>query len=194
MTKSEQHIWNSSMYRKSSCRVKHILTIALLCLVMVQTVAQPKSAGASFSYTGLGLCYEHEFPENSSFVELALKCEMSQFISGRTDCPGLSVGLTWNTTIKEWASCEGNTLRFFAGPGVIVGYGTDHKRIYGAFCGLKGRVGGECEFARNALISISISPIIGTHIVMSQGVLTMNIYRNGLIYGLVPEIGIRYRF
>ena len=105
-----------------------------------------------------------------------------------------AVGVVWNILIRQWTSSEGNALRFFAGPGVAAGYTTEYKSVDGIFFGLKGRMGCECEFKRNMLISMSISPIIGSHVTMPQGDLSMKYYKNGLIYSLVPEIGIKYRF
>ena len=43
-------------------------------------------------------------------------------------------------------------------------------------------------------ISAAISPIIGSHIVFGEAMTSMKYYRNGLLYGLIPEIGIKYMF
>lgn len=174
--------------------IKAVLVAVVTCSVTLHASAQPKSAGASFSFTGLGLCYEHDFSEYGSFLDFTLKSENPEYLLERSDHPGIAAGIGWNIIIRKWESTEGNTLRFFAGPGAIAGYGADHKSIDGVFFGLKVRVGGECEFSRNILISISIVPIIGAHVVMEQGDFSMKYYKNGLIYSLVPEIGIKYRF
>ena len=181
------------------CKVCSLLTKAALgvvvtCFMALPASAQPKSAGATFSFTGLGVSYEHDFSEYDSFLDITLKSEHPEYLLGRSSYPGISAGIGWNIIIREWKSTEGNTLRFFAGPGAVAGYAADRKVIDGVFFGVKGRVGGECEFTRNILISISISPIIGAHIIMQQGDFSMKYYKNGLIYSLVPEIGIKYCF
>ena len=179
------------MFKNNS--IKAILAGMAVCLVTL-AYSQPKSAGATFSYTGLGLCYEHDFSEHDSFMEIQLKTELPEYLEGRKGYPGISASVVWNIIIKEWKSSEGNTLRFFAGPGAIAGYGADFKKPDGVFYGLKGRVGGECLFSRNVQISVSLSPIVGSHIHRHGEHFSMKHYRNGVIYGLVPEIGIKYSF
>ena len=174
--------------------MKIILVATASCLTLLPAAAQPKSLGASFSFTGLGLTYEHDYEEYKAFEEVSLKAETSEFILKRRDFPGMSIGVAWNFIIKEWSSSEGNTLRLFVGPGVTAGYTADYKSDAGVFFGLKGRVGGECEFSRNILISLCLLPTIGSHVTMPQGDLSMKYYKNGLIYSLVPEIGLKYRF
>jgi hypothetical protein len=182
------------MFRGGFCSIKAIISAGIMFLMCISADAQPKSIGASFSYTGMGILYEHDFRAQDSFLEICVKAETSDYISNRRNYPGISAGLSWNIIICEWLSSEGNTMRFFAGPGVSVGYISDRNTDEGLFLGLKGRVGGECEFSRNVLISLSISPLIASHFVMRNGELSMKYYRNGLIYGWVPEIGIKYRF
>ncbi len=165
-----------------------------VCLTLLSAVAHPKSVGVTFSFTGPGLVYEHSFDRYASFIEVSLKAETSEYILDRKRHPGLSAGITWNTTLKEWASCEGNTLRFFAGPGIIGGYGADYKSDKGVFLGLKGRIGLECDFMRNVLLSVAVSPVVGAHLTSHQGDLSMKYYINGVIWALVPEIGVKYRF
>ena len=174
--------------------IRRIMTVIATCLISQSVSAQPKSVGAAFSFTGLSLTYEHDFHLYGAFLEIAMKAEMSEHILERSGHPGISAGVVWNILIRQWTSSEGNALRFFAGPGVAAGYTTEYKSVDGIFFGLKGRMGCECEFKRNMLISMSISPIIGSHVTMPQGDLSMKYYKNGLIYSLVPEIGIKYRF
>ena len=57
-----------------------------------------------------------------------------------------------------------------------------------------GKIGVECRFIRRVNLTASISPVIGSHLIYNNGLVTMKWYRNGLYYALVPEIGIKYRF
>ena len=40
--------------------------------------AQPKSIGATFSFTGFAVSYEHELSGRNSFVEASVKAETSE--------------------------------------------------------------------------------------------------------------------
>ncbi len=165
-----------------------------ICLTLLSGYAHPKSVGATFSFTGPGLVYEHAFENYDSFIEISLKAESSEYVLDRKRYPGLSAGMTWNMIIRRWTSCEGNTLCLFAGPGIIGGYGNDYRSDKGVFFGLKGRVGIECAYMRNVLLSVAVSPVIGSHITSHQGDLSMKYYINGVVWALTPEIGIKYRF
>ena len=156
--------------------------------------AQPKSVGATFSFTGIAFSYEHELNGKGSFIEASVKAETSEVFLYRTNLPGVSGSITWNFPIKEWQSDEGNKLTFFAGPGLTAGCGKDYNLPHGVFFGMKGRIGVECNFARNVVISASFSPVIGSHIVFYSDHLTMRSYKNGLIYSVIPDFGIKYRF
>jgi len=172
-----------------------LVSVAAVIMVSLATLcAQPKSIGANFSVTGLAACYEHYQGKGDSFVELTLKAEMSEMVPGRTDVPGVSCSFTWNIELMEWLSVNGNRLTLFAGPGVIAGLGHDFKGPYGFFGGLKGRVGVECAFERKITISAFVSPVIGSHFELNGEGLLMKLYKNGVIYGLMPEISIKYRF
>lgn len=172
------------------------LLVVLSAFFMSQHImsAQPKSLGATFSFTGIALSYEHELRGMDSFIEASVKAETSEVFLYRTDTPGVSGSITWNFPLKQWTSAEGNRLTFFAGTGLTAGCSNDHNLLYGIFFGLKGRAGVECSFARSVLISACISPVIGSHIAFYSDHITMRHYMNGLLYSLIPEIGIKYRF
>ena len=181
---------------KDSGSILRTLLVMVSALFMSHAIssAQPKSLGATFSFTGFAVSYEHELSEKDSFIETSIKAETSEIFLYRANLPGVSGSITWNFPINEWESGEGNEITFFAGPGVVLGCGQDYNMPYGAFFGLKGRVGLECNFARNVVISAFLSPIIGSHIEFYSDHLTMRYYKNGLMYSLVPEVGIKYRF
>lgn len=170
------------------------ITAAILMLTVSTSSAQPKSIGATFSYTGFSISYEHGLKDRESFIDISLKGETSEVFLNRNNYPGVSGSFTWNIYIKKWLSRDGNPIRLYAGPGAIIGYSPDFKTVHGLFFGMKGRVGVECEFPRDIVLSISISPIIGSHIVNYGNHMTMKCYMNGIYYSLIPEIGIKYNF
>jgi hypothetical protein len=43
-------------------------------------------------------------------------------------------------------------------------------------------------------VSLSIAPVIGVHFGKEYQTMNMHLYRNGLLYAIMPEIGIRYAF
>ena len=181
---------------KDSGSILRPLLVVVSALFMSHAIssAQPKSLGATFSFTGFAVSYEHELSDRNSFIEASIKAETSEIFLYRTNIPGISGSISWNFPISQWESEEGNKLTFFAGPGIVGGCGHDYKMPYGVFFGLKGRVGVECNFAGNVVISAFLSPLIGSHIVFYNDHLTMRYYKNGLMCSLVPEIGLKYRF
>ena len=155
--------------------------------------ARPKSAGAAFCLSGISLSYEHE-TDKYNFLDFSIKTELADLYFGKGDRAGYSLSFTWNNVVKEWKSDNGERMRFYIGPGAAIGYGKDLKTDYGLFFGLKGRVGYECLFERGVCLSVGIAPVFGQHVTKSDEAIVMRGYRNGLIYGLTPEIGIRYSF
>ncbi len=173
--------------------------IIIFCIVFTYTAflselsAQNKSIGSTFSYSGIGLVYEHSI-EDGSFVELQLRVETASLFSSRRNNPGASASFTWNMIFAEKESHNGNMISFFAGPGAIIGIAPDINSRMGIMFGLKGRVGCECTFARDICISFGISPVLGVHIGRYDGMTNMLLFKNGLLYTIMPEIGIKYAF
>lgn len=175
---------------------RYRLPVTLLAAVlwMGAAYAQPKSVGVDWCYSGIALAYEHTVDGRGNFVEICLKAETGEMFNGREERPGASVSFTWNMILEEWTSHDRETVRLFAGPGIAAGFGRDYRTQTGALFGLKGKVGVECLFARGVTVSASIAPVFGQHIVRLDESIGTRLYRNGLIYGLVPEIGIKYSF
>lgn len=171
-----------------------LVTATFLMAMSHNLYAQPKSVGATFSFSGFSLSYEHALNRNSSFVEASLKAETAEIFLYRASIPGISGSVTWNIPLKEWDSADGNRLTFFAGPGLVAGYGQDYKMPAGVFFGLKGRVGVECDFSRNVIISAFLSPVLGSYVEFYRDHLIMRMYRNGILCALSPEVGVKYRF
>ena len=175
---------------------KIYMLVALLVMAALPAGlrAQPKALGMSFSFNNIGVSYEH-YGSEGSFTEFALNAKFSEMFLGRQDTHGGDASFTWNINLGEFVSSEGNPVTFFAGPGAVIGWGADFKKIPGIYIGIKGRVGAECSFSkRRVTISAYAAPVLGAHIRNEDGSMKMGYYRNGLIYALIPEIGIKYRF
>lgn len=170
-----------------------LLLASLAFLHQTALHARPKSAGAVFCFSGIGLSYEHTV-DNESFLDFTLRAEMAELFLGREEIPGCSFSFTWNIVIKEWLSGEGERVRLYIGPGAVTGIGKDFRTEYGFFFGLKGKVGVEWLFKRGVCISAGIAPVFGQHVVRMEDSIRMRGYRNGLLYGLAPEIGIKHMF
>lgn len=172
------------------------LTAFFVILTFVNSTsirAQSRAIGTAYSFSGISLVYDHEV-NNGCFIELALKGEMGEVLAGRSCIPGISASFTWNYILKEWKISDDETLEMFAGPGVSMGYAKDLKRDKGFDFGLKGQFGIEFLFERKAIISLSISPVMGSHVEFNGNAINIRSYNYGLLNSIMPEIGIKYRF
>ena len=173
--------------------LKALVLPAVLFASLLSAYSQPKSIGASFTFSNIGLVYEHQCAPDA-FLGISLRAETAEMFSGRKSHPGISATATWNIIVKEWKSSEDNKVSIFAGPGAVLGWMADHNEFEGLLLGLRGTIGGECTFDRNIAISVSLAPVLGAHIVNRLNNSTMKLYRNGLYYSLIPEISLKYSF
>lgn len=177
-----------------SCRIVKICISLLAATALTgEVAAQSKSLGSLWSFSGIGISYEHR-TDNDTFAEISLKAEMGEVYFGRANIPGCSAAFTWNIVFKSWQSKNGNRIDLFGGPGAIAGWANDYFEDTGVFFGMKGRIGVECTFSRKITISACLSPIIGSHAMLLDESVKMHFYRYGLMNALFPEIGIRYSF
>ena len=170
-----------------------IFIFIVACAAMSYGHAQPKSLGTTFSFSGVGLTYEHYLNEES-YINADIKAEMLSYFIDRNDRPGISASASCNFIVKRWTTRNGNSIHAFAGPGVIVGYAHDYIKDRGYLFGLKGRIGVECRFDRNVSISACVTPILGSHAILRDDYIEMKYYRSGMISTILPEIGIKYAF
>lgn len=176
-------------------RKSGILSCVILAAVLSMGIgkAQSKSVGSTHSFAGIGFSYEHII-DSGSFADFQLRMETASMFTHISDRPGISASFTWNTVFACIESKGGNMVSLFAGPGISVGMTDDFNGIKGMFFGLKGRVGGEYTFPRKVTLSVSLSPVIGAHIGKEDGTVSMLLYKFGLLYSIMPEIGIKYSF
>ncbi|MGM9735296.1 MAG: hypothetical protein ACI3ZL_02685 [Candidatus Cryptobacteroides sp.] len=176
--------------------VKRLLASALAATILaIIAQAQPKALGAVQSYRGFWVSYEHSIAEDC-FIGVDAGVLMTDIYSGEVSTPGFSAELKWNLIFFRKEIPESGEFRAFAGPGLTVGYSTDFHMTsgYGPFFGICGNIGVECIFSRGLTLSATVLPTIGSRIMIYEESAKMVLYRNGLIYGLVPQIGIKYNF
>ncbi len=155
--------------------------------------AQPKAIGTSYSFSGLGITYEHHLGSDC-FINADVRAEMAALFIDRKNDSGISASVSCNFIIKEWKSRNDNTISIFAGPGIALGLSQDLYKEMGYFFGLKGKIGTECRFDRNISISIALNPVLGSHVIIMDEHIEMKYFKNGLINTILPEIGIKYTF
>ncbi|MBO5815549.1 MAG: hypothetical protein J6R30_05490 [Bacteroidales bacterium] len=167
--------------------------IIMAALFLSEAFAQERSFGGTFSYAGTGLDYMH-FSDSRHFAQYQLRLETGSLFWSDQGNLGISASAFWNTVFSQIESRNGNLVRFYAGPGISIGYSEDIRNLPGIFFGLKGSIGAECSFSKGVSISLSISPMFGGHFSRKDSMVNMRLYRYGLCYGLMPEAGIRYIF
>lgn len=155
--------------------------------------AQDNSIGMSYSFNHIGICYERDISQDT-FMNLCIAAETGEILLDRTGAPGISASFTWNTILAGRQFNESDRIDFYVGPGVHVGWSQDYRKDKGISFGLKGSVGMRFRFARNAEISLCVSPVIGLHLTLQKGSMKMEYYRYGLLDAVIPVAGIRYRF
>lgn len=173
------------------CRILTIMIMTVLCLGNLS--AQPKTVGISFCFSGIGVEYGHQVDMNS-FAEFQLKAETTHVFTSFAPYPGFSGSVFWNVIFARHLSRNGNEIRLYAGPGLSAGFSRDILTLEGPFFGLRGRIGGECTFSRGVALRVSLSPMIGMHLRSENKMMGMRLYKTGLLYSIMPEIGISYPF
>ena len=155
--------------------------------------AQPKAVSSIWSLGGIGLGYEHNIDEKN-FFQVDLKADISEIIMGKVWTPGACASFTYNIYFASSDTRDNFRIMYFAGPGAVLGWARDRNMPEGCVFGIKGRVGLEALFERNISISACFAPTVGMHFSKRYDTVHMRLYRNGLIYGFLPEIGIKYSF
>lgn len=176
-------------------RLRIYAMFAVTCmLASISVYAQPKAISTIWSLNGIGIGYEHNIDGNS-FIQIEMKTETAElFINSRYEA-GATLAFTWNMIFGSMLSKHGNTVNFYAGPGAVIGWAGDSKTPSGGLFGVKGKIGVECVYARRISVSASLSPSLAMHLSVNEdNEFNMKTFRNGLTYGLLPEIGIKYCF
>lgn len=166
----------------------------MAALFLDEIHAQSRSIGATFSIAGTGLEFVQTIDSRHS-AQYQMRMETANMFLSTRGKAGISASAFWNTVISQIQSRNNNTIQFYAGPGICIGYSGDRKNHpTGMILGLKGRIGAECCFERGVTVSMSISPMLGGHFSRKDSMVNMRLYRLGLLYGIMPEVGIRHNF
>ena len=154
--------------------------------------AGPRTAGVVFSFCRTGIEYGHTLNEKA-FWNIGIGVEYGSAVFYRNLTPGVSLDFVYNYVLRSWKSEAGEGV-FYAGPGLKAGYISDRKENSGLTLGLIGNLGFDFRFKLPVTLSVAIKPVLGLYLRGEDNNFSLGLYRNGLILGLTPEIGIKYSF
>ncbi|MGN0189145.1 MAG: hypothetical protein ACI395_06480 [Candidatus Cryptobacteroides sp.] len=154
--------------------------------------AGPRTAGAVFSFSRTGIEYGHTL-NDKAFWNIGIGVEYGSSVFYRKLTPGVSLDFNYNYVLRSWKSESGEGV-FYAGPGLKAGYMSDRREEAGVTLGLVGNVGFDFKFKIPVVISVSVKPVLGLNLRGEDNSFSLGLYRNGLIFGLLPEVGIKYSF
>ena len=100
--------------------------IAAFALSAPDVQAQHHVIGSSWSFSGIGISYEYH-KDTQTFAQVDVRAEMFDTFIGVSTKPGGSASFTWNIVFSSMQSRNDIEVRFYAGPGVAVGYAEDYK-------------------------------------------------------------------
>ncbi len=163
---------------------------------VLETEARPRSAGASFSFNGSGIVYNHNVGKQS-FLEVSAVLDYPLVILSETHSPGIKARCIYNFCLGNPSS----DLVWFAGPGLAAGYAHDSGTglmngpfKYGIIAGICANFGFEYSFDVPVSISLCISPVLASHFTSANNVVGMHLFTSGLLFSLTPQLNICYAF
>ena len=170
------------------------VAVSILLMTDAGVVAQNRSVGGNFAYNEFSAMLRMPLEEKQS-VRISANLDMSGVIPGDYLFPGVSANVAYLYEFAGITFPSGESMGFLAGPGAGVGYVRDTSGAYGAIVSLTGCIGFEYVFMVPVSISLTLEPCIGLHLSRDRfGYLSMGFYKAGLIYSLLPHLGIKYRF
>ncbi len=149
-----------------------IAAVVLGCSAVVS--AQPRAIGGRLAY-GIDASYQHQM-NGENFIEATL----GAFMFDKFSTTG-----TYNFMIAQPAWTAKGEWGFYAGPGASLSFADHFFSI-----GLVGQVGLEYTFWFPLQLSVDLRPQIGMNTFHGNS----DFYTDGLTYGLIPTVGVRYRF
>lgn len=156
---------------------KALIVIAAVFGFALVASAQPKAVGGRLGY-GLEASYQH-FLGNPNFLEVNLGLDL---LGGE---PGFRATGTYNFTFAQPNWTPRGNWAWYAGPGATLGT-THYNDDNNFFFGLVGQVGLEYTFWFPLQLSADLRPTIG----ICDG----EFWTNGITYGFIPTISVRYSF
>ena len=178
--------------------MKRILPILILTLLLLPLEGRCEGErvllGGYFSPKACGVTTV--FPGEKVFHELRLSADLDGVIRGLTAYPGVRADWHMNYHIGNWKPSEEMQVRFYAGPGVMLGYVRDGDRGRGVAAALSGTIGAAFVFSSSPIrITLGFSGVLGCHATITgTRNSTLTLYRSGLRNTVIPELGIRYCF
>lgn len=162
---------------------KFVIIIALALGFAVAASAQPKAIGGQLFYTP-EVSYQH-YVRNSDFLQFNVGME--------SWTNGVRFAGTYNFVFAQPAWTPRGTWSWYAGPGVALGstahYESDEKHLDNGnkfFAGLTAQVGLEYQFWFNLQLAADLRPVLG--------ISNSKFYSEGLYFGFVPCVSVRYLF
>lgn len=154
---------------------KALIVIAAVLGFAVMASAQPKAVGGRLGY-GLEASYQH-YLCGPNFLEV------NAGIWGLGNIGFRATG-TYNFTFAQPEWTPRGQWAWYAGPGVTLGTSCDSENNF--FFGILGQIGLEYTFWFPLQLSADLRPAFG----FCDG----GFYTDGLAYGFVPTISVRYSF
>ena len=174
----------ATVYKHLSMKKTLIIAIAVLLGAAAVASAQPKAIGLRLGYPANEVSYEH-YLGGPNFLEAE--------IGVRDFGQGYSVTGIYNFVFAEPQWTSRGEWAWYAGPGLTAGYvgfkvtdadNNTHKE-YHFLAGLVAQVGLEYTFWFPLQLSVDLRPVIG----YCDG-----FYREGALFGMVPQLSVRYHF
>ncbi len=167
---------------------------AVFAATGTDTAAREKTVGMSLAYNEFSATFTMPVKDRETIM-ISANLDMSGVIPGDCLFPGVSANVAYLYEFAGITFPSGESMGFLAGPGAGVGYVRDTSGAYGAMVSLTGCIGFEYVFMVPVSISLTLEPCIGLHLSRDRfGYLSMGFYKAGLIYSLLPHLGIKYRF
>lgn len=156
---------------------KTLLVIVAVLGFAFAASAQPKAVGCRLGY-GLEASYQH-YLGDPNFLEV------NAGIWGLNHI-GFKATATYNFVFAQPDWTPRGSWSWYAGPGITLGTAYYNNKNGRFFCGVVGQVGLEYQFWFPLQLSADLRPTIGF--------CDKEFYVNGLTYGFVPTISVRYAF
>ena len=153
-----------------------------------------RTLGLSFAYNEFSVAYRMPL-KSGEHLRIAANLDMGGVISGKSLYPGISADAVYLFEFARTGFRNGESMVFMAGPGAAAGYVRDFEGVHGVMVSLAGCIGFEYLFAVPVSVTLSLEPCIGLHVSRDRfGYTVMSFYKAGMIYSLMPHLGLKYRF
>ncbi len=163
----------------------------LLAVSSAGSIFAQSHVGTAFSLDRSGVTFGSAV-SGDAFWDIFIGADYGGSVLGQEGRPGAAATFSYNFILRSWRHSGGSSF-LYAGPGVALGYVHDKGQPYGLMGGISGILGYEYEFAVPVSVGIGIRPTFGVHMGSSGGGMLMDIYRNGLVWALSPQVSLRYR-